>query len=154
MTVRKAAEKDFDEINNLFYELDTHAIDMQPEHFQRGMPRSFEYLSGLISDDKSDILLALIDDLIIGFSIIVEKETPKLDLLIPHGYAYIQDFVISESHRNKGFGAKLMEASKKWAKDRGLTYLRLSVLPENKDARRFYKRQDMKEQMITMECPI
>ena len=58
MTIRRATIDDIEAINALFYELDTDAINMQPEHFQRGI-RSVEYLSGLINDEKSDFLYSL-----------------------------------------------------------------------------------------------
>ena len=153
MIIRKANIEDIDEINKLYYELDTDAINMQPEHFQRGS-RSFEYLSELINDDKSDFILAVEDEKVIGFSLLSERVVTNISLLIPCKYAYIQDFVVTEKYRNKGFGTVLMEESKKWAKDRHLDYLRLSVLPENKDARRFYKRHGLGEQMITLECAL
>ena len=153
MIIRKANIEDIDEINKLYYELDTDAINMQPEHFQRGS-RSFEYLSELINDDKSDFILAVEDEKVIGFSLLSERVAANISLLVPCKYAYIQDFVVTEKYRNKGFGTVLMEESKKWAKDRHLDYLRLSVLPENKDARRFYKRHGLGEQMITLECAL
>ena len=153
MIIRKATVEDIDSINKLFFELDTGAIDMQPEHFQRGS-RSFEYLLGLIKDEKSDFLLAVIDDEIIGFSLLFEKETADLNLLVPCKYAYIQDFVVAENYRNKGIGTVLMEESKQWAIKRHMDYLRLSVIPANKDAQRFYAHHGLSEQMITMECPL
>jgi len=153
MTIRKAAVGDIDSINRLFYELDTGAIDMQPEHFQRGS-RSFEYLSGLIEDEKSDFLLVVIDDEVIGFSLLFTKETANISLLVPCKYAYIQDFVIVENQRNKGIGTILMDESKRWARERHMDYLRLSVIPANKDAQRFYARHGLIEQMITMECSL
>lgn len=153
MKIRKATVEDIDAINKLFFELDTDAINMQPEHFQRGS-RTFDYLSGLINEEKSDFLLAVIDEEIIGFSLLFEKETPNINLLVPCKYAYIQDFVVAEKHRNNGVGAELMEKSKQWAKERGMDYLRLSVLPGNKDAQRFYNHHGLNEQMITMECSL
>ena len=153
MIIRKATVDDIDEIDKLFYELDTDAIKMQPEHFQRGS-RSFDYLSGLITDDKSDFLLAVTGGKIVGFSLLFEKAAPNLSLLVPCKFAYIQDFGVTETYRNKGIGAKLMEESKNWAKQRKLDYLRLSVLPNNKDAQRFYCRHGLEMQMLTMECPV
>ncbi|MHC1696310.1 MAG: N-acetyltransferase family protein [Eubacteriales bacterium] len=153
MIIRQANIGDIDAINKLFYELDTDAIIMQPEHFQRGS-RSFDYLSGLINDVKSDFLLAIVDDKIIGFSLLFEKVTANINLLIPCRYAYIQDFIVNEDYRNNGIGSQLMDESKKWAKERGLEYLRLSVFPNNKAAQRFYNRHGMCEQMISMECPL
>ena len=153
MIFRKATNNDIDKINELFYELDTDAINAQPEHFQRGC-RSFEYLSGLINGESSDFILAIADNNIIGFSLLLEKTTPDISLLVSHKIAYIQDFIVTKSYRNKGVGAALMMQSKQWAKDRNADYLRLSVLPENKDAQRFYTRHGLYEQMITMECSL
>jgi len=153
MVFRKATIDDIDVINKLFYELDTDAIDVQPEHFQRGH-RSFEYLSNLINDEKSDFILAVNDNKIIGFSLLFEKETPNISLLVPCKYAYIQDFIVTKNYRNIGIGTALMEQSKQWARERNMDYLRLSVLPQNKDAQRFYTRHGLYKQMITMECSV
>ena len=153
MEVRRANVSDIGRIKELYWELDTDAIETQPEHFQRG-ERTFEYFSNIINDYKSDILLAIIDNNIIGFSLLFEKEVKGLSLLVPCKYSYVQDFVITKVYRNYGFGTKLLEASKQWAKEHGSEYLRLSVIPKNIDGIRFYKRNEMVEQMITMECPI
>lgn len=153
MIIRKATVDDIDAINRLFYELDTHAIETQPEHFQRG-GRPDEYLTELINGEKTDFLLAVIDGETVGFSLLFEKETPKIELLVPCKFAYIQDFVVSEKHRNKGIGSEIMEGSKQWARERRCDYLRLSVIPGNVDGQRFYRRHGLSEQMITMECPV
>lgn len=153
MDVRSATISDIGRINELFWELDTDAIETQPEHFQRG-ERTFEYLSNIINDYKSDFLLATIDNCIIGFSLLFEKEVKGLSLLVPCKYTYVQDFIITQAYRNYGYGTKLFEASKQWAKELDSQYLRLSVIPKNNDGIRFYKRNGMTEQMITMECPI
>jgi ribosomal protein S18 acetylase RimI-like enzyme len=151
MIIRVANIEDIEAINKLFYELDTDAINMQPEHFQRGS-RSFDYLVGLINGDKSAFLLAVVENEIKGFSLIFEKATANINLLVPCRFAYIQDVVVSEKYRNRGVGSRLMEESKVWAKERGLEYLRLSVIPNNKAAQRFYSRHGLGEQMITLEC--
>ena len=153
MIIRKATTEDIDSINALLYELDTDAINMQPQHFQRGS-RSVEYLSGLIHDDKSDFLLAVIDGNIIGLSLLFEKQTPDISLLVPYKFGYIQDFVITKNCRSKGIGSLLMEKSKEWAKNRDLAYIRLSVLIENKDAQRFYARHGLYQRMASLECKI
>ena len=153
MVFRKATIKDIDAINSLFYELDTDAINLHPDHFQRGS-RSFEYLSGIINDDKSDFILAIIDDDIVGFSLLFERATPDVSVLVPCKFAYLQDFIVTEGCRNKGVGAALMEQSKQWARERKMDYLRLSVLAGNKNAQRFYARHGLTEHMLTMECSL
>lgn len=153
MVIRLATIADIDAIIDLFWELDTGAINSQPEHFQRS-ERTFKYLSDIINDNKSDFLVAVLNNEIVGFSLLYEKEVKGLSLLVPCKYAYLQDFVIKEKYRNQGIGSKLMEESKLWAANHQLDYLRLSVLPDNKDAQRFYSRFGLNEQMITMECSL
>ena len=153
MIFRKATINDIDAINRLFYELDTGAIIMRPEHFQRGV-RSFEYLAGIINDEKSDFILVVDGGDIVGFSLLFERATPDISLLVPCKFAYIQDFVVTEEYRKKGVGAALMEQSKQWAQERSMDYLRLSVLWENKNAQRFYAHHGLSEKLITMECSL
>lgn len=153
MEIRQATINDLEVILELFLELDTLSIQQQPEHFQR-CERSIEYLCEIVNSESSDFLLLIIDEKIVGFSLIFMKEVKGLSLLIPCKYAYIQDFVITESCRNKGYGKLLMEASKEWANKHGADYLRLSVIPKNEAGVRFYIKNGLSEQMITMECKI
>ena len=153
MDIRKAIVNDILEINQLFWELDTDAIKYQPEHFQRSV-RTTDYLIEIINNQKSDFLLAVLDNEVIGFSLLYEKEVKGSSLLIPCKYAYIQDFIVKEKYRNRGIGTQLLEASKQWAKERDMEYLRLSVFPTNNSSIRFYKRHGLLEQMLTMECSL
>ncbi|ULQ61216.1 GNAT family N-acetyltransferase [Brucepastera parasyntrophica] len=73
---------------------------------------------------------------------------------MPCKYTYIQDFIITRKYRNKGYGTKLFEKSKQWAKEHNTKYIRLSVIPENNTGKIFYEKNGMEEQMITMECPV
>jgi GNAT superfamily N-acetyltransferase len=73
----------------------------------------------------SDYLLYILDNKVVGFSLLYQKETKGLSLLIPCKYAYLQDFVVKEEYRNHGYGTQLFEASKQWAKV--LTSIRISL---------------------------
>ena len=151
MTIRPAAGTDLAVIRALFFQLDTHAVLSQPQHFQRG-ERADSYLMELINGEDSDFLLAEREGEVVGFSLLFAKETKDIPVLVPCKYAYIQDFVVREDCRGQGVGARLMDASKEWAARRGAQYLRLSVLPDNVGAQRFYARHGLAPEMITMEC--
>ena len=155
MTIRPAtsAGEDLAAIRALFWQLDTHAVASQPQHFQRG-ERSAAYLLGLIEGENSDFLLAEQDGEVIGFSLIFFKWSSDIPVLVPSKFAYIQDFVVREGLRGLGIGSALMEASKAWGRARGAQYLRLSVLPDNLRAQRFYARHGLDVQMVTMESAL
>ena len=153
MIIRTATEADLEQIRQLFLELDTCSIKQQPEHFQRG-ERSDTYLTSLMENDDSDFLIGIKDNTIVGFSLVFFRETKPISLLVPCAYGFVQDFVIAEKYRRQGYGTQLLEASRRWAKDRGAQYLRLSVIPNNEAGIRFYRKNGLYPQMITMECPI
>ena len=146
-----AAASQVPAIRALFRQLDSHAVQSQPQHFRRG-DRTEEYLLGLIDGEDSDFLLAELEGETVGFSLLFMKEVKDIPVLVPGKYAYIQDFVVREDCRGRGIGTRLMEASKEWARQRGALYLRLSVLPDNTDAQRFYARHGLAVQMVSMEC--
>ena len=153
MVIRTATEADLEQIRQLFLELDTCSIKQQPEHFQRG-ERSDASLTSLMENDDSDFLVGIKDNTIVGFSLVFFRETKPISLLVPCAFGFIQDFVIAEKYRRQGYGTQLLEASRRWAKDRGAQYLRLSVIPNNEAGIRFYQKNGLYPQMITMECPI
>lgn len=151
MIIKPATPGDLEQIKQLFRELDACSIKQQPEHFQSG-ERSDAYLHELIENNDSDFLLCTTEQKVIGFSLLFIKETKPISILIPCKYVYIQDFIITESHRRQGFGTYLLEASRQWAKDRGVQYLRLSVIPNNEAGIRFYQKNGLYTQMLSMEC--
>lgn len=153
MITRTANIGDIESIQSLFWELDTDAVSFQPEHFVRAA-RPDEYLISIIEGDRSDFILAITQDRVIGFSLILEREMGGISCLKPCRYAYVQDFVIAGECRNRGYGTALFQAAKAWAMERHLGYLRLSVFPQNTDGIRFYERQGLRENMVTMECPL
>jgi len=151
MTIRTATDGDLAAIRALFWQLDTHAVESQPQHFCRG-ERSDEFLLGLIEDENSDFLLAELEGEIVGFSQISFKWTKDIPVLVPCKFAHINDLVVREGLRGQGIGGALMEASKDWARAREAEYLRLSVLPDNWGAQRFYAGHGLLPQMVTMEA--
>ena len=153
MTIKIATKLYIEDINKLFFLLDKDCLNYQPEH-NKIEERTKEYLIEIINNPMSDLLLFIIDNKVIGFSLLYQKETKGLRLLILCKYAYLQDFVVKEDCRNHDYGTQLFEASKQWAKDNDMDYLRLSVFPSNDSGIRFYKRHGLIEQMLTMECPL
>jgi len=85
------------------------------------------------------VLLALDGERVVGLASIYA------DILsIRYGpRCWLQDLIVSSSHRSLGVGAKLIDAASEWARDRGCTHLELSSGDGRKDAHRFYQAQGM-----------
>jgi ribosomal protein S18 acetylase RimI-like enzyme len=153
MLIREASIEDIKDIKNLYWELDSDAIMYQPSLFTRA-ERPDDFLSEIITNEKSDILVIEVDGSVIGFSLVQEKETPKISCLIEKKFVYVLDFVITENSRKNGFGSLLLEASKEWGKKRGVDFLRLSVFEGNLKGQDFYRKNGLIATMRTMECEL
>ena len=57
---------------------------------------------------------------------------------------YVQDLYVADRARGRGIGRQLLGAVADWARQRGATYLRLSVDKDNDGAQTFYERAGLK----------
>jgi GNAT superfamily N-acetyltransferase len=55
--------------------------------------------------------------------------------------AWVEELAVHPAHRSKGVGAKLLEAAKAWARERGASHLKLESSIDREDAHRFYERE-------------
>lgn len=94
-----------------------------------------------VHDRDADLLVALDEDGIVGLASVYA------DILsIRYGpRCWLQDLVVTSSHRGRGIGSRLMEAATEWARERGCTHVELSSGDGRKDAHRFYLSQGMSQ---------
>jgi GNAT superfamily N-acetyltransferase len=92
-----------------------------------------------VHDRDADVLLALDGERVVGLASVYA------DILsIRYGpRCWLQDLIVTSSHRGKGVGAKLLDAAGEWARERGCTHLELASGDGRKDAHRFYRAQGM-----------
>ena len=153
MIIRKANDRDLEQLRSLYRELDEDAVRFQPEHFIMSN-RSDEYLLNLIHGVNTDILVAEQGNDMIGFSLLFRQYSKNISCLKPQSNVYIGDLVVTKKFRSQGVGTKLMEASKEYGKVHGAEFIRTQVFPQNEDAIRFYERNGFTEMMKTIECQL
>ena len=85
----------------------------------------------------SDLLLARLAETseIVGFLHVVVPALIEIDAA-----AEIWGLVVSEGHRGKRIGQRLVEAAEVWARERGIATIRLRTNDIRTDAHRFYER--------------
>lgn len=141
MDVRTATIMDIDAIAPLYRVLFAEMARLQPGVWRPAeMSRSF--LVELIEGERSDILVA-VDEAVIGFAVLQDRDTPGFSCIIPNRYAYLMDMCVAPEHRGKGAGSALLAAAEGWAAKRGAAWLELNVLEENEDAVRLYRRSGL-----------
>ena len=64
------------------------------------------------------------------------------------------DVIVTEAHRNKGFGTALMNSAKDWAKEQDCTFVNLDVLSNNTGAITLYKKLGFIPKAQEMYCKL
>ncbi len=54
---------------------------------------------------------------------------------------WVEDLAVSPGHRSQGVGKALLDAARRWARERGATHLELDSAETRADAHRFYERE-------------
>lgn len=94
-----------------------------------------------VHDRDADVLLALDGERIVGLASVYA------DILsIRYGpRCWLQDLVVTASHRGRAIGARLVDEATEWGRERGCTHLELASGEGRKDAHRFYQTQGMSQ---------
>ena len=151
--IRKATVDDIPTISELYREQFREMAKLIPDFIKEG-EQSIEFLEKTISDDDSDILVYENDDTVVGFILLQAKERPDFDFMIPGKYCYIMDIIVTESHRNKGFGTALMNSAKDWAKEQNCSFINLDVLVNNHGAIKLYEKLGFIPKAQEMYCKL
>ncbi|MFI3622819.1 GNAT family N-acetyltransferase [Vagococcus fluvialis] len=117
--------------------IETHA-KLEPDYFKKA-EQSKKFIREMIESPDSDILLSYSKQLVVGFSMIKEVETPAYPMMKNRKYAYILDLVVTQSNRGQGLGKELLNDSIAWQKMRQLEYIELCVIEKNNNAKKMYE---------------
>ncbi len=151
--IRKATHDDITAISELYREQFREMSKLIPDFIKEG-DQSIEFLEKTISDDVSDILIYENDGTVVGFILLQAKERPDFDFMLPGKYCYIMDVIVTEAHRNKGFGTALMNSAKDWAKEQNCSFINLDVLTTNTNAISLYEKLGFIPKAQEMYCKL
>ena len=143
MDIRKAEQKDVEQLANMFDKL-------QKEHIEKYTNKDMwdtidnasemwkKYVANDIipSNDKA-IFVAEQDNKLVGYLEIEIKSRPPIFSI--NKQVYISDVYVDKEHRGQKIGQKLMEKAFEWAKEKDVKVITLEVDEEN-DAIKFYEK--------------
>lgn len=151
--VRKATIKDIYAISELYHEQFREMSKLIPDFIKEG-DQSKDFLEKTILNDDSDIIVYENDGSVVGFILLQVKIRPDFDFMLPGKYCYIMDVIVTEAHRNKGFGTALMNSTKDWAKERDCSFINLDVLANNPGAIALYEKLGFIPKAQEMYCKL
>ena len=129
--IRPATKDDMKAVHALIIELAIY------ENAEEQVSNTVEQLKrdGFGESKVFDCLVAELDEKVIGFALFYTSYSTWKGTCL-----YLEDFLVTEEHRNKGIGVKLFERVYQIAKDRNAKRFEWQVLDWNEKAINFYKK--------------
>ena len=134
--VRVATLDDAKDVARLYVSLQRHHVRLQPGNprYHVGDTKWTELARASIEDPTADVFVVEDGDMMIGMMKLAYVDKPW-------GVSCeIDTMIVDSRHRNRGLGTIMLEAAEERAKQMGAAGLRVDVLLENYDGRRFYER--------------
>ena len=156
ITVREATAEDYDALLLVFDQGDAYHRRALPHIFRKpdGPSRSRAYIDELLSDENATILVAECEGQIVGEVNIAIRQARDIPILVPRRYAAVDTLIVVEAFRRAGVGQSLMEHAHRWALDKGVAEVELSVWDFNDGAIAFYGHLGYKPTRHTMSISL
>ncbi|WP_042457261.1 GNAT family N-acetyltransferase [Neobacillus dielmonensis] len=138
--IESANRKDFNAVNSIVKEGQDEHSEALPHIFckvEQVMPESS--FIDLIEGPNTDILVAKLNEEVVGFAVMELSESPPFESMTPRIFAYMNDFGVKRSTQRKGVGSILFQSCVDWSKQKGASSLDLNVWEFNTKAIAFYE---------------
>lgn len=139
--------------------LDEHHKRLRPDLFKvlDGPARDDEKIRSLVSGADTQAIFVAEDQStsdLVGFVHVLEKRWPESALTPATRSADIDALFLKDAFRRRGIAKSLVDASEKWAKERHLGQLTLSVRAFNREAVAAYEAMRFEHLVHRMARPI
>jgi ribosomal protein S18 acetylase RimI-like enzyme len=140
MEIRRANEKDTDDINNLLRQVSMVHYNGRPDLFKANVKKyKDEELLEIIKDDSKPILVGVDEENhVLGYAFCVFQQHKDDNILTDIKTLYIDDLCVDENLRGQHIGKQLYEYVLSYAKKNGCYNVTLNVWSCNPSAQKFY----------------
>lgn len=148
--LRPATEEDVSGIVQLWVEAVEFAVEID-SYFTRSSDseKNFgEFVTGHIHLETASVVVAEIDQSVVGYCLAVCLQRPPLVTEMDYGVIY--DLAVTANYRNRGVGSRLCEEVQSWFAGRGIKRIELNVLNANENGRRFWQKTGFQPYMEQM----
>jgi len=150
INVRKAIETDISAIVALWKEF----MDFHKER-NRFFGRSAiahekfaEFIAGHIANESSCVLVAELDDLVVGHCLATISKYPPIYDVVEYGQ--IMDLAVTHKYRRKGVGETLVNAIRSWFLARGIHRVEVRVAVSNEVSVAFWRKMGFRPYVETL----
>lgn len=152
MEIRRAAERDIADINELLNQVNLVHHQGRPDIFKLARKYNDDQLKNIIKDDAKPIFVAVNEaNDVVGYAFCMHQQHVGDNILTDIKTLYVDDICVSDKARGKRVGSALYEYVIEYAKSCGCYNVTLNVWSLNEGAMIFYEKCGMKPQKIGME---
>ena len=153
MFIRKAEEKDIQQINALLYQVQNIHFEGRPDIFRQGAKKyNDEELKVLLHDKQRPVFVAVDEnDTVFGYAFCIYEQTVISSNLQNRKTLFIDDLCVDKTARGRHIGTELYNYVVKTAKEHGCYHITLNVWRLNEAAIAFYEKCGFSPLKIVME---
>ena len=143
VSIRPAVRSDIPSLTPLFEALDEQHRIALPTVFRKppAERREQSWFDWIIAGPDRAILVAeRVDKKIIGLVVLIARSIPANVVRDARRFVEIDNLVVGFGARRSGVGRSLLEASKTWAREQGISKLEVSAWSFNVEAIEFYRK--------------
>jgi ribosomal protein S18 acetylase RimI-like enzyme len=150
--IRRAEERDLEDIARLLCQVENIHADGRPDLFRHGERKYNDAeLREIVSDDTRPVFVATMENRVAGYVFCIHQNTDGSATLIPTRDLYVDDLCVDEDARGQGIGRSLYRFVESYARETSCDRITLNVWCLNDGAMRFYERIGLSPLKITME---
>jgi len=156
IVIRRARSEDYQEVCDLFRELDELHVNLCPERFQKFEDpiRPVDLFEEKVVSSEKALFIASDGPRLVGFVDVQREASTAFPLFKPREFASIHNLFVREEYRGTGLAHVLFDRAKQWARDNGFNSLELTVYRANQGAMKFYEKAGMVPLKTTFEMDI
>ncbi len=153
MIIRKAREKDIEQLDKLLFQVNMLHHNGRPDLFKYGERKyTNEQLKEIIKDDSRPVLVAADEqDNILGYAFCIFIQHKNDNILTDIKTLYIDDLCVDEALRGRHIGKILYDSVIDFARENKCYNVTLNVWSCNESAMRFYEKCGLKPCKVGME---
>jgi len=125
---------------DFFFDYERHHEDFFDTDNLSDADISGRFQESLESEDSATIV-ALVDDVIVGYASVAVRAQPRFYKVKKVGA--VSALMVAEEHRRRGIATRLLAEAKAFFKRRGVKYFTLYTSVANKEALKFYEKNNM-----------
>jgi ribosomal protein S18 acetylase RimI-like enzyme len=138
--IRAYQASDQERLADCVLELQNVERALEPNRVEgtRIVTRNLEELLTIVHQNRGQIFVAEASEAVVGFICVRLEHDEEEYLSTLTDYAYISDLVVLPSQRGQGYGSALLKVAEEFARQQGMTILKIHVLAKNQQAAAIY----------------